>query len=93
MKEAGEERESGTAERMSGTLPACRSNMKNDVCSCSDSERGWIRLCIGDTTSHSPTDVYLRTSYVHTTHIVVVNHLLEKEDYAIELSLKIKRHG
>lgn len=32
----GREGENRTRERMSGTLPACRSNMKNDVCSCSN---------------------------------------------------------
>ena len=33
----GEKREERQREeKMSGTLPACRSNMKNDVCSCSN---------------------------------------------------------
>lgn len=77
----GEKREKTGREKMSGTLPACRSNMKNDVCSrCNRREGGWIQFGIRDTTSHSPQTPILHTSYVHT-HIAAVNHLLQQEGY------------
>ena len=74
--------------RTSGTLPACRSNMKNDVCSRSD-RRGRMDPVLHQTHYITfPTDAYLHTSDVHT-HIAAVNHLLPKESYVTELSFKI----
>lgn len=34
---------------MSGTLPACRSSMKNDVCGCG----GRLRFCVSLTHTHA----------------------------------------
>ncbi len=69
---------------MPGTLPACRSNMKNDVCGRSD-RRARMDPVLHQT--HYITDASLHTSYVHT-HIAAVNHLLQQEGYVTELPLK-----
>lgn len=44
-------RKNGGREWMSGTMPACRSSMKNDVCGCG----GRLRFCISHTHTHAET--------------------------------------
>lgn len=82
-----EKREKKGRERVSGTLPACRSNMKNDFCSRSDRQGRMDPVLHQRHYVTFPADAYLHTSYVHT-HIAAVNHLLQQEGYVMEFPLK-----
>lgn len=59
---------------MSGTLPACRSNMKNDVCG----DRR-VRMDPALHQTHYITFGYLHRSYIHAHTSPAVNHLLQQE--------------
>lgn len=75
-KKGGEKRRGGGTggERMSGTLPACRSNMKNDVCG----DRR-VRMDPALHQTHYITFGYLHRSYIHAHTSPAVNHLLQQE--------------
>lgn len=87
LKKGEREGESRTAKRMSGTLPACRSNMKNDVCSCS-ARRARMDPVLRP--RHHITSPPPRTDV--RTHVVVVDHLTGTRGLCNSFRLKTAQH-
>lgn len=72
-------RKKGGREWMSGTLPACRSRMKNGVCS-EEAGGGRSHFCITRTTTHLRVSCSLSLTHTHT-----LSDPFQQEGYIIEL--------